>query len=95
MRKNKFKNNYKDMSWIIFHDKFRTENDCYNWLFNDRWPNGFSCPRCGSKSIINYDVTFDCPNCILEFEKSDFEYFDDDEILSIDEKRRFSRNLKR
>lgn len=65
MRKNKFKNNYKDMSWIIFHDKFRTENDCYNWLFNDRWPNGFSCPRCGSKEYgkVYTRRLYQCKSC--------------------------------
>ncbi|MFX1277099.1 MAG: hypothetical protein ACFFBP_19410 [Promethearchaeota archaeon] len=55
----------------------------------------YHCPRCGNNNIINYDDTFDCPNCNLEFNKSDFKFYADDEILSIEEKRRFSASLKR
>ena len=47
----------------------------------------FHCPRCKNKKIIDYGDTFDCPICNLEFEKKDFELFDDEsEILAIQEK---------
>ena len=45
------------------------------------------CPRCKSRKLIDYGETFDCPICNLEFEKKDFETFDDESaILSIEEK---------
>jgi len=45
------------------------------------------CPRCKTEDIIDYDDTFDCPICFLEFEKKDFDTFKDESIiLSIDEK---------
>ena len=47
----------------------------------------FHCPRCKNEKTIDYGDTFDCPLCNLEFEKKDFEIFDDeDDILSIEEK---------
>lgn len=35
------------MSAIEFQDRFRTEEDCLEFLFNMRWPHGFVCPNCG------------------------------------------------
>ncbi len=26
--------------------QFKTEDDCWNYLFEMRWPNGFACPKC-------------------------------------------------
>ena len=47
----------------------------------------YHCPRCGSKKIIEYDDSFDCPICQLEFEKADCDRLEDDtDILSIEEK---------
>lgn len=37
---------YKEMSWLIFNEEFKNEDDCYEWLFRTRWPNGFNCPKC-------------------------------------------------
>ena len=34
------KANYKDMSCMIFQEEFRSENNCINWLFRTRWPQG-------------------------------------------------------
>lgn len=53
------------MSWIIFHEEFRTEEDCFNWLFNTRWPNGFICPRCNNSkySKLTTRGLFKCSNC--------------------------------
>ncbi|MFX0072078.1 MAG: hypothetical protein ACFFAO_13400 [Candidatus Hermodarchaeota archaeon] len=48
--------------------------------------NQYHCPRCGTKNIIDYEDTIECPRCRLEFEKSDFENFEDEDILSIEEK---------
>ena len=31
-----------------FLQQFRTDNVCWNYLFEMRWPNGFQCPKCSS-----------------------------------------------
>lgn len=49
MGKDRNKPDYTGMSWLIFQDEFRSEDDCYNWLFRTRWPNGFTCPKCNGK----------------------------------------------
>ena len=46
----------------------------------------YHCPRCKNEKIIDYGITFDCPICNLEFEKKDFELYDEENILSISEK---------
>jgi transposase-like protein len=28
--------------------QFRTDDDCWNYLFEMRWPKGFTCPKCNS-----------------------------------------------
>ena len=53
----------------------------------------YYCPRCNSTNIIEYDKSFDCPLCGQEFEKVDFERFDVDDILSVEEKRVFVKAL--
>ena len=50
------------------------------------------CPRCGNKNIIEYSNSFDCPKCILEFDKKDFESIEDKSaVLSIEEKLSFMK----
>ena len=39
-----------------FYQKFGTEQQCEEELERTRWPEGFKCPQCGSKS---YDVILD------------------------------------
>jgi len=46
----------------------------------------YHCPRCKNEKIIDYGDTFDCPICKLEFEKKDFELYEEENILSINEK---------
>lgn len=41
------KPDHEQMSRLIFQEEFRSEEDCIEWLFKTRWPNGFQCPRCG------------------------------------------------
>jgi hypothetical protein len=37
-----------------FLSKFKTEEDCWNYLFAIRWLNGFYCPKCnGQKYYLN------------------------------------------
>ena len=44
------------------------------------------CPRCGRLEIVVFEYTFRCSKCMLMFEIQDLELFNDDEILSIEEK---------
>jgi len=37
----------EDMSAIEFQDRFRTEEDCLEFIRKMRWPKGFICPNCG------------------------------------------------
>ncbi len=47
----------------------------------------YFCPRCGSQNIVNYDDSFECSECRLEFDKKDFDEIEDKScILSIEEK---------
>ncbi len=46
----------------------------------------YHCPRCGNKEIVDYGDSFDCPVCRREFRKADCDRFDDDEVLSDEEK---------
>ncbi len=57
-------------------------------------PVSLHCPRCGNKQLIVYKDTFDCPPCKSEFEIKDLEQFDDDQIMSIEEKKRISEELE-
>ena len=34
-----------------FDERFYTEEACYEYLFNLRWPEGFICPRCGYRDF--------------------------------------------
>ena len=36
----------KDFQEFLF--RFRTEEDCWNYIFDLRWPNGFICPKCNN-----------------------------------------------
>jgi len=51
-----------------FQKHFPTEEDCFNYLLKERWPNGFICPRCKHKEA--YRITtrklFQCKNCCYQ-----------------------------
>lgn len=47
-----------------FRTRFHTEDDCWNYLFAIRWPDGFLCPKCGSqKFYLNKRKVAECKNC--------------------------------
>jgi len=68
-------------------------------FFQCNFPEGISmnrkyhCPRCKNENIIEYDDTFDCPACNQEFEKKDFDLFDEENILSVQEKLNISKAI--
>lgn len=43
------------------------------------------CPRCRSTKIVEYDTTFECRECKLEFKKENLVGLDDDDLLSVQE----------
>ncbi|TRX29202.1 IS1595 family transposase [Flavobacterium sp. ZT3R18] len=44
--------------------RFRTEDDCWNYLFIMRWPNGFKCAKCNCvKYWINNRKVIECNEC--------------------------------
>jgi len=47
--------------------------------------NKLSCPRCGSRKIIEYDNSYECPNCMLEYKKEDKLDIDKENLLAIGE----------
>ena len=49
----------------------------------------FQCPRCNGNIIIDYEETFECLICNLEFDKVSFKLIEKDNILSIEEKSAF------
>jgi len=48
-----------------YQKQFSTEEDCYNYLFKHRWPNGFVCPKCGGIEyyMIYQHKRFQCKQC--------------------------------
>jgi rubredoxin len=55
----------------------------------------YRCPRCQNIAIIEYELTIECPNCKLEFDKKDFDKFDNENILAIKEKKDVVEILKK
>lgn len=49
---------------LEFEQRFATEEDCRRYLFQMRWPEGFSCPRCGSiKAWATKRGLYRCSQC--------------------------------
>lgn len=47
-----------------FLEQFSTEDDCWNYLFDMRWPTGYTCPKCNSeKHWITEKRLIHCVNC--------------------------------
>ena len=49
-----------------FLTQFRSEDDCWNYLFEIRWPNGFVCPKCEGKKywlISTKQRLYKCRSC--------------------------------
>lgn len=51
-----------------FQRKFPTEQRCHTFLFKQRWPGGFICPRCQHKhySFISTRKLYQCKNCAYQ-----------------------------
>jgi transposase-like protein len=52
------------MTFDEFVKRFSTEEQCRDYLFQLRWPNGFKCPRCGCNEYrLLRNTLFDCKAC--------------------------------
>jgi len=52
----------KDFQEFLF--QFKTEDDCWNYLFQMRWPDGFNCPKCkGNKYWVTEKKLIHCISC--------------------------------
>jgi ribosomal protein L37AE/L43A len=53
------------MSLPTFLGRFGTEAQCREVVFQRRWPNGFQCPSCGSRSHCRLDARdlLQCNRC--------------------------------
>ena len=54
-----------DFGLFDFQKKFSTERRCHDFLFKQRWPDGFVCPRCQHKhySFVSKRKLYQCKNC--------------------------------
>lgn len=48
-----------------FHTQFATEEDCRKYLFQERFPKGFVCPKCGNEEYYYLKTrhSCQCKNC--------------------------------
>jgi len=47
-----------------FLSKFKSEEDCWNYIYEVRWPNGFVCPQChGTKYWLTEHKLIHCSSC--------------------------------
>lgn len=55
----------KGLSLPKFVETFGTEQQCRDALFKMRWPNGFTCPKCGNTSYCELKARplFQCHKC--------------------------------
>ena len=53
------------VNFIEFMKRFQTEEQCRQFLFSLRWPDGFICPRCGSKHFceVKHRRVYHCLKC--------------------------------
>jgi len=52
---------------IEFEKRFATEEDCKQYLYQQRWPDGFCCPRCGNhKAWTTKRGLYHCSHCNLQ-----------------------------
>ena len=64
MAKNKIQFQKRDGISDLFHE-YGTEEQCKTALFKRRWPKGFVCPHCGSKSYcaLKTRKLYQCNRC--------------------------------
>lgn len=59
MAKEDYPNNFQEFLY-----RFQNDDDCWDYLFAIRWPDGFKCPKCKStKYYLNNRNLAECNNC--------------------------------
>lgn len=55
----------KILTLFEYQKQFATEEDCFQYLVQLRWPNGFSCPQCGGSKyyMVHKHKRFQCKVC--------------------------------
>ena len=55
----------KSMSYAQFIERFSNENECEEYLFKSKWPNGFVCPKCGHQHYytLGRSRKYQCAKC--------------------------------
>lgn len=53
------------LSLYDFLNRFPSEEDCFHYLIEKRWPDGFRCPKCGNREsyFIEKHRLFQCTMC--------------------------------
>ena len=53
------------ISFKEFRTKYATEEDCRNYLFEERFPDGFVCPKCSGREYYyrKKRCTCQCKSC--------------------------------
>jgi transposase-like protein/predicted RNA-binding Zn-ribbon protein involved in translation (DUF1610 family) len=52
------------MTFNEFTQRFSTEEECREYLYNLRWKDGFVCPKCGyNKCWTRKDALYECAEC--------------------------------
>ena len=52
------------MTFDEFTTKFATEQQCCDYLYQLRWPDGYICPKCQHKKSWKIgDTLYECSNC--------------------------------
>jgi len=56
---------YKIIDFFSFQKLFSTDQTCWNFLFKQRWPDGFICPKydCSDYSFIETRKLCQCKSC--------------------------------
>lgn len=83
----KFTIKFTDYKRTIEDDLLKSESEIF--INEEIETYDFQCPRCNENIIIDYEETFECLKCNLEFDKVSFKLIEKDNILSIEEKRAF------
>jgi transposase-like protein len=55
----------EEFNLVEFQRKFNTEEACEKYLFEQRWPKGFKCPKCGFDEFyyISTRKLYECKKC--------------------------------
>jgi len=53
------------MTLIEFQEKYGKEDQCRDYLYKKRWPEGFVCPKCGHRECFNIKARnrYQCKSC--------------------------------